>query len=151
MRILFLDDDPIRAAAFAAGCPLAVWVQTAEQCRELLEEAWDEVHLDHDLGGEAFVDQDRDDCGMAVVRWLCEQPHAHLAGTRFVIHSHNDNAACIMALHLEVMGYRVQVQPFGRQSASPLPDRAALPARGTQWKRKIVDWLVGKKAARKIL
>src|SRR4051812_35720793 len=28
-RILFLDDDPERAAVFLAECPAAVWVQTA--------------------------------------------------------------------------------------------------------------------------
>ena len=50
--ILFLDDDPERAEIFLADNPEAVWVQTAEECIARLAEAWDEVHLDHDLGGE---------------------------------------------------------------------------------------------------
>ena len=54
--ILFLDDAPDRAAVFLAGHPVAVWVQTVDQCIELLEQPWDEVHLDHDLGGEVLVD-----------------------------------------------------------------------------------------------
>jgi hypothetical protein len=144
MRILFLDDDPKRASAFAEDWPEAVWVTTAEDCLRRLEEPWDEVHLDHDLGGETYVDHDRDDCGMAVVRWLCEAPRDHLQGTRFIIHTHNENAACAMALHLEVTGYHVKRRPFSRQPSSPRPSSAELPERRTHWGRRIVDWLVGR-------
>ena len=112
-RILFLDDAPDCAATFLAAHAGAVWVQTVEQCIDLLQQPWDEVHLDHDLGGEVLVDHERPDCGMAVVRWLCEEPRPHLRGTRFVIHTHNPNAACMMVLHLQVMGFRVQASPFG--------------------------------------
>ncbi len=112
-RILFWDDDPDRAAAFVATRQDAAWVQTVEQCLELLEKPWDEVHLDHDLGGEVLVDHERDDCGLAVVRWLCEEPRSHLRDTRFVIHTHNPNAACMMVLHPQVMGFNVQASPFG--------------------------------------
>jgi hypothetical protein len=41
------------------------------------------------LGGEVLVDHERDDCGMAVVRWLCEEPHPHLPERRFVIYTLN--------------------------------------------------------------
>jgi len=108
-----LDDAPDRAAVFLAGHPGAVWVQTAVQCLELLEKPWDEVHLDHDLGGEVLVDHERADCGMAVVRWLCEEPRPHLQGTRFIVHTHNPNAAYMMVLHLQVMGFNVEASPFG--------------------------------------
>lgn len=117
-RILFLDDAPDRAAVFLAGHPSAICVQTVEQCIDLLQQPWDEVHLDHDLGREVLVDHERPDCGMAVVRWLCEEPRPHLRDTRFVIHTHNPNAACMMVLHLQVMGYNVQASPF---SAAPPP------------------------------
>src|ERR1700730_15634727 len=70
-KVLFLDDDPARGAVFLAEHPDAVWVTTAEECIAYLAEPWHEVHLDHDLGGEAFVDCERNDSGMAVVRWLC--------------------------------------------------------------------------------
>ena len=73
-KVLFMDDDPARGASFLAEYPDAVWVQTAEDCIAHLAEPWDEVHLDHDLGGDVFVDFERDDCGMAVVRWPCAQP-----------------------------------------------------------------------------
>jgi hypothetical protein len=144
MRILFLDDDPKRALAFADTFPEAVWVTTAEECLHRLGEPWDEVHLDHDLGGEAFVDHDRDDCGMAVVRWLSEELRDHLLLTRFFIHTHNENAACIMALHLEVMGYLVKVQPFGRRAFTPRARLVDVPKRQVHWGRRIVDWLIGK-------
>jgi len=69
-RTLFLDDAPNRAASFLAAHPGAVSVQTVEQCLGLLQHPWDEVHLDHDLGGEVLVDHERADCGMEVLRWL---------------------------------------------------------------------------------
>ena len=112
-RILFLDDDPLRAAAFLAVHPQAHWVQTAEDCLACLSEPWDEIHLDHDLGRETYVDPDRDDCGMAVVRRLASLSSPHLKQARFVVHSRNANAACMMTLHLEALGYRVEARPFG--------------------------------------
>ena len=114
-QILFLDDAPERAAAFLAAHPSAVWVRTVEQCIELLEQPWDEVHLDHDLGGEVLVDHERADCRMAVVRWLCEESRPHLRETRFIIHTHNPNAACMMVLHLQVMGFPGPGKPVRRR------------------------------------
>jgi hypothetical protein len=116
-----MDDDPARGASFLAEYPDAVWVRTAEDWIAHLAEPWDEVHLDHDLGGDVFVDCERDDCEMAIVRWLCVQPRAHLVKTRFFVHTYNLNAACLMVLHLEVMGYEVQVRPFGAALAQPAP------------------------------
>jgi hypothetical protein len=117
-RILFLDDDPMRAEIFLATNPQAVWVETASACIARLAQEWDEVHLDHDLGGERFVDLSRDDCGMEVVRWLCLEPHPHLKETRFLIHSHNPIAAEMMAMQIHVAGFRVENRPFG--VAAPL-------------------------------
>ena len=59
---------------------------------------------------------------MAVVRWLADEPRPHLKDTCFVVHSHNANAACMMSLHLEAIGYRVRTQPFGsdRRPSRPL-------------------------------
>jgi hypothetical protein len=127
-RILFLDDEPARAAAFLAARPGAVWVRTAGDCLERLAgpERWDEVHLDHDLGGETFVDAARDDCGMAVVRWLCRAPRPHLEATRFVVHSHNADAAFAMAFRLRAAGYRVAVRPFDLDRPRPVGPVAAL-------------------------
>jgi hypothetical protein len=121
-RVLFLDDDPLRAATFLAEKPQAVWVQTAAECIARLAEPWDEVHLDHDLGGEHFVDLSRDDCGMAVVRWVCLEPRPHLRPTRFQVHSHNPQAATIMGMQLMGSGFSVELRPFGAPPLPPLPE-----------------------------
>jgi hypothetical protein len=137
LRILFLDDDPLRAEVFLVENPAAVWVQTVEECKARLVEEWDEVHLDHDLGGEVFVDFERDDCGMEVVRWLCLEPRPHLRATRFYIHSHNPNAANMMALHLEVSGFRVEARPFGTPPPPPMPSRRS------SLRGRLGSWLLG--------
>ncbi len=118
-RILFLDDDLRRGEAFLSWYPHAVWVETAAACLSRLTEPWDEVYLDHDLGGETFVDHTREDCGMAVVRWLCEEFRPHLQPTLFVIHTHNLGAACSMTFQLQASGYLVHEAPFG----PPRPER----------------------------
>lgn len=112
-RRLFLDDDPARAEAFLAEYPDAVWVSTASACIACLDESWDEVHLDHDLGGEIYVDIGRDDCGMAIVRWLAYAPRLHLRSARFFVHSHNAPAAYVMLLQMKSLGLNVRAQPFG--------------------------------------
>jgi hypothetical protein len=122
-RILFLDDDPKRGVEFLSSNPEAIWVETVADCISALREPWDEVHLDHDLGGEHFVEHDRDDCGMAVIRWLCDEPRAHLKSSLFVIHTHNSGAALAMIFQLQSMGYVVQDRPFG--SAPPRSDDRA--------------------------
>lgn len=134
-RMLFLDDDRKRAVALLTLRPEAIWVQTATECIEQLQQPWDEVHLDHDLGGETFVNSEREDCGMEVVRWLCDTPRPHLKPTRFYIHTHNLNASCTMLMQLESAGYRAQLQPFGAISAQG----ATRAARPTSWARRGID------------
>lgn len=141
-RQLFLDDDPTRAGIFLAENPTAVWVQTAEECISRLEEPWNEVHLDHDLGGEHFVDHTRDDCGMEVVRWLCLHSGPHLRSTWFYVHSHNSAAAATMAMQLMVAGYFVELRPFGTGPLPPLPsDFLAPPPVPASPLAMLVDWL----------
>ncbi|WP_435017833.1 cyclic-phosphate processing receiver domain-containing protein [Tundrisphaera sp. TA3] len=113
LRRLFLDDDPARADVFLGLYPDAVWVETVPECVEKLAESWDEVHLDHDLGGEVYVDDGREDCGMEVIRWLDRDPPEHLRSARFIVHSHNQHAAFVMVLRLKAMGYRAEARPFG--------------------------------------
>ncbi len=140
-RVLFLDDDPRRAEMFLARCPQAVWVTRADDCIDRLHERWDEVHLDHDLNGERYVDVMRDDCGMAVVRWLCAQDRSDLRNARFFIHSHNFGAASLMVECLLQNGYAAEYRPFGYDlvdllSFDPPPP---LRPRGT-WTRLIGLW-----------
>lgn len=113
LRILFLDDDPQRAEMFLVRYDHAVWVQTAADCIEQLARPWDQVHLDHDLGGEHYVDSSRPDCGMEVVRWLCTELREWLRETSFIIHSHNAEAGECMTRSLTETGYRASYRPFG--------------------------------------
>jgi hypothetical protein len=112
-RLLFLDDDPRRAEVFLELNPEAVWVQTTRECIARLADPWEEVHLDHDLGGEHFVDMSRTDCGMEVVRWLCRELRPHLSEAKFIIHSHNFAAALMMVLLMRDTGYVAEFHPFG--------------------------------------
>jgi hypothetical protein len=65
------------------------------------EPRWDIVSLDHDLGFEEFVDSEREDCGMEVVRWL--ENNAYVLGhentwpREIIIHTSNFIAGKIMA------------------------------------------------------
>ncbi len=152
-RVLFLDDDIRRAEVFLALRPEAVWVETAQACIDRLAEPWDEVHLDHDLGGERYVDVSRDDCGMEVVRWLCARPRPHLAGARFFIHSHHLAAASLMVQCLLRADYAAEFRPFGfdmvdllafEEMADLKPSRAEPAApRGwiARWRRRLAGWL----------
>jgi hypothetical protein len=120
-RLLFLDDDPARAEAFLIENPQAVWVQTVVECLDQLVQNWDEVHLDHDLGGRTFVDVNESDCGMEVIRWLCKEPRDHLRDARFFIHTHNSLAGLLMVLQMRSSGYRAEFRPFGKDPAQFLP------------------------------
>ena len=93
MNILFLDDNPNRHAAFRNRFPVATHVHTVDDCwRAILTEAYDAVFLDHDLGGEAYVDSSRADCGMEIVRRVCNI-RTSLGVSLWVVHSHNEVAA----------------------------------------------------------
>lgn len=144
---LFLDDDPARADAFLDKFPDAHWVQNVADCiAALADKTWDEIHLDHDLAGEWFVDSERQDCGMEVVRWLTAEPRTHLMAAKFVVHSHNSNAAMVMVTQLGLAGYYVVEQPFGT-AAEEIPGLGAAafeppkPDRAPKRKQRPADFL----------
>lgn len=111
-KTLFLDDELERAERFFRTHPHAAWAKTAIECIDMLNETWDIVSLDHDLGGERFVDSDREDCGMEVVRWLSETKPEHLKRTHFIVHSLNADAALAMLDLLRASGYKCTYKPF---------------------------------------
>jgi len=111
MDILFLDDDPERTRSFQSIVPYADCVKTAEECIETLQsnDRWDIVFLDHDLGGEVYVDSNKPDCGMEVVRWICNtKPDID----RVIVHTMNPPAALRMEMALKFSGYIVDRIPF---------------------------------------
>ncbi len=80
MKILFLDDDLERCKRFEAFIKAAkehkkeieyTIVHTAKDTIEnLTSQYFDIISLDHDLGGEVYVNSNREDCGMEVVRHI---------------------------------------------------------------------------------
>lgn len=115
-RVLFLDDDPVRWAAFRKEVPHAVWVETASACVDMLmTRQWDFVFLDHDLGGKVHVDSAQQDTGMEVVRRMC----AHVArfhhlspGMSVIVHSYNHPASLQMLRHLHDAEFQAARVPF---------------------------------------
>lgn len=114
-RVLFLDDDHRRITTFREQVmrnefELTV-VETAHECIQALTNGqFDLVLLDHDLGGETFVDSSREDTGMEVVRWI--RATGLPAGT-FIIHTMNPVAATTMYFELQQLGHKVEQAPFG--------------------------------------
>ncbi len=117
-KILFLDDDARRLKTFKRYYPNAVWVQTARECIKRIYQPWDIISLDHDLGGETYVDSQRNDCGMEVVRYILRNRPSSLAKTRFIIHSRNQCAAVLMAEALSSAGYHCEWEPFSNLLAA---------------------------------
>jgi hypothetical protein len=115
--IFFLDDDPNRTRTFRANVPQADCVETASGMIALLSRHGEAslVFLDHDLGGETFVDSNREDCGMEVVRWVvANRPKV----SQFIVHSYNPSGAQRMVDDLAGAGYAVARIPF---SSLPWP------------------------------
>jgi len=110
MKILFLDDDPYRTKHFKSKKPFAVCVATAKGCiEELQKDDWDYVFLDHDLGGETFVDSDQEETGMEVVRWIQEnKPNIK----KVIVHSLNYPAATNMLSKITDLEYNAVYVPF---------------------------------------
>lgn len=122
--ILFLDDDHNRAAlAHQRWSPerrnRTMWVSTAADTISVLEDYVDdleEVHLDHDLGGERYVNSNREDTGMEVVRWLENLSNSKLMkymSVRFTVHTWNIPAGKEMMERLVYIGLNTKFIPFG--------------------------------------
>ena len=111
MNILFLDDNPTRIASFRKAVPYATIVETAKDCiKQIGAEQWDWIFLDHDLGGEEFVNSSRADTGMEVVRHLVEHKPEQMP--QIVVHSMNPPAREQMCLDLVMAGYEAVPVPF---------------------------------------
>lgn len=111
MNILFLDDNEARTNLFRRWIPGGSHTTTAAGMIALLSntEVTDLAFLDHDLGGEVFVDSGREDCGMEVVRWVVQnKPSVR----QFVVHTLNPSAGEEMARRLSEAGYTVDQVPF---------------------------------------
>ena len=107
---LFLDDSAGRQQRFAQQHPHAMIVSTAEEAISMLKlHKFSIVHLDHDLGDEIFVNSDRPDTGMEVVRWIVE--NRPVVGN-VVVHTMNHEAGPLMVERLREAGYDAEWMPF---------------------------------------
>lgn len=120
--ILFLDDDPARAAlAYDRWSDerrnRTIWCKSVEEAIDVIAEyPLDEAHLDHDLGGEHFVDTRREDCGMEVIRYierLSSWELNKLKSCKFTIHSWNLEAGATMTKRLLALELFAEQKPFG--------------------------------------
>ncbi len=112
MRVLFLDDSTERierAYEHFDSDDLVVVVSASSAIDEISKGAFDLVMLDHDLGGETWVESGREDCGMEVVRWVVRNfPKIGCV----VVHSWNTVAAPVMVAELMKAGYDARHELF---------------------------------------
>lgn len=110
MLCLFLDDSLARCKAFRSHVPSACIVNTAGEAIQKLESSeWDVVFLDHDLGGEEYVNSAETNTGMEVVRWV-EQNLPKVG--KFIVHSLNRPAREMMTAKLLDSGYNTIDCPY---------------------------------------
>lgn len=122
-NIYILEDSIHRIALFKKYIPNGKYFTEAHEMIKALsnlpaDEHIDILFLDHDLGGEVYVDSSREDCGMEVARWLAIQrlvnPPINIK--HIVVHSWNIPAArkmteCLSSLQ-QVHAYRLRQQVF---------------------------------------
>lgn len=125
MKILVLEDDPIRIRTFRFKMDPGydvMYVTTAQGAIDLLtENQFDVIFLDHDLDGEEFVDMKNINTGSEVVRWL--RAHGTTNDPYIVVHSLNSPAAENMAEGLKTAGFNFIYRiPFTKLVDSYLDD-----------------------------
>jgi len=110
--IFFLDDDEYRVKTFRSMFPATLVAWTSWEIIKMLKEytvPLEYLFLDHDLGGEQFVNPERENTGSEVVRWVvANKPLVE----RIIIHSHNEPAAKMMEADLLEAGYWVRRLPW---------------------------------------
>lgn len=109
--IIILEDSQARIDRFKQVFPHAFYCETALGCKEYLKQL-DEIDLlflDHDLGGEVYVDSLNKNTGMEVVRYL-ETNAVYVFN--IVVHSLNIPAAKDMHERLQQLGYSSYQIPF---------------------------------------
>ncbi len=129
MKILILEDSKNRIQTFKDSLEERhelVITENAQEAIEILKgcDKFDYIFLDHDLGGEIFVDPHREDSGSAVVRYL-QTMSSYQGGrsetvfrlwrhgqSRMIVHSMNIIQAINMENDLKDSGYQTYRIPF---------------------------------------
>lgn len=113
MKIFILEDDPARVAAFRvalAGTMLST-SDNVEESKLILEEVkdFDALFLDHDLGGEIYVDSQESNTGYQLAKWIAESGMHY---PQIFIHSMNAVGASNMKIALADSADEVFQYPF---------------------------------------
>lgn len=118
--LLFLDDNQERQKKIKERLPSIIQTYTAAETIETIEEveSIDVLFLDHDLGGEVYVDSQREDCGMEVARWLVKNPQNI---NTIVLHSFNPIGKHNMYLALSPI-YNTVTASFGGMAFNSVID-----------------------------
>lgn len=90
MNILILEDAEYRIKEFRSRYPSAIFVDSAQDCIDQLQNPVDLLFLDHDLEGKIHVDPSDPNTGSEVVRWIVKN-NPQIG--KIIVHTHNSNAA----------------------------------------------------------
>lgn len=89
-KVLVLDDDITRLDSFKKnliGHSICCVMTSKEAIEKLSSETWDYVFLDHDLGGQIYVDSGPN-TGYEVAEWIYNNPDKKPKNV--IIHSFNE-------------------------------------------------------------
>jgi len=110
MKVIFLDDNEERQKKMKSMLPCIKQTYTADETIEAIKEneEIDYLFLDHDLGGEIYVDSKEHNTGMTVAKWIAENEWNI---SMIIVHSFNPVGAKNM--YDEMVGkYNVQMCRF---------------------------------------
>ena len=113
MKIFILEDNIERVKSFRKMFhpEQLVFTDKVEYAKDILKkDTFDVLFLDHDLGGEIFVESNREDTGYELVKYIVENELQKKA--RICIHSHNPFGSEYMLKALEKANYTAFLKPF---------------------------------------
>lgn len=97
LKVFILEDDPRRMTYFREtyGDDQVIWIEEAQEAMDYLKdnyESLDRIYLDHDLGGEQYVDSSVFNTGYTVAKFMSEELNV-TSFSNVTIHSMNHEAA----------------------------------------------------------
>lgn len=115
-KLLFLDDRTKRLEAARkvhVGFAVTIAANVKECLRQMSQNDWDVISLDHDLNGCDFEDPDSSNTGMEVVRYLEKTGWPpNKKKPLFIVHSSNIFAAHLMVTRLRGIGMLAEWHRF---------------------------------------
>jgi len=112
-KIFVLEDNEIRIDFFkkiCAACTLVIATNAEEAIKLLKQNEYDIILLDHDLGGEIYVNSNEQNTGFQVVKYMILNKLQQ--NSYIIIHSMNYIGAKLMLQNLLTNGYEAEIIPF---------------------------------------